>query len=539
MKRKYIVPITLLLSLAVSSLSLLSCNSNENDDIQSDSKDGECAISLNFSEIFDNTDTRSSSPETTKVFQQKINDDLILEAEVMKENAINSRATENQLFNVTRVVAIIYKKENFGEPIVYRSEELIVFNNNMNINLLVPSQDIIIDFYSLNTHWLASQPMEEVLWKPVAGTPRKDVKYTIDLDSNYDFLYGTVECTYPFNNLERIILKHPFPQIAIKMSSQEAGIVTNFSAELTSNSSYKKATVRIKDGDVTELDGTQQPITFVTSPGDNGGVSSYEDYTTSYSYGLSNLQSQYSIVIPIKSTTSHKVRVNSLLVEHQEMLQTPLTVDLDNSKLPLNAGTRYIINFTIKRPQLPEVDVPYIQFNNIQVATANLQYEYGKWFVGNSPSYMSPELANGGNDHYVWNTIYPYRWTPKYIATEWKASNDPCTKLGSTWHTPTKTEWNQLMSDNEGVEFSNYNSVHGLLIKGATGEIFLPLNGYMTYNKTELVVNNEYNSTAYYRLSDQELFASDTPVFRVSKNDNTYGLTTVAKEVGCAVRCVR
>lgn len=558
MKRILILPKSLLWFLAVSTLSLLSCSNNENDDIKPDSN-GECVITLNISEALDNTDARSYLPEATKVSQQKINDELILETEVIRENASNSRATETQLYPSTRVLAIIYKKGESEELVVYKAQELIVQRGQVN-RLIVPNQDIIIDFYSLNAYRFFSQPEEGVMWKPEVGTPRKDVKYTINLDSDFqnsdhDFLYESIECTYPFDDLNKVVLKHPFPQIAIRMISQEAGVVSSFDAGLISNSSYQKATICIKDGNVTDRDG-DQAITFYAINGDNGGVISYDEKNANAPYGLGNRQSLYSIVIPKNSTTTHKVRINSLLIEGKEVLQAPIIVDLDNTKLPLNAGTRYIIKFTIKRPALPEADVPYVQFKNIQVAKANLQYGHGKWFVGDDPTYKSLENTNGGDDHFAWNTIYSYNWTTFYIPTEWKDSNDPCTKLGSTWHTPTRTEWAQLIGNYEGLSFDNHpsKSVYGLFIKEDDKEIFLPLNGYTMAGNNGIypVTTYEYNNTSFYRLSNPEGELNDgqTYAFRVGRYPDKIGSvygeigdmcyeTLRKKEEGNAVRCVR
>ena len=111
MKRILILPKSLLLFLAVSTLSLLSCSNNENDDIKPDSN-GECVITLNISEALDNTDARSYLPEATKVSQQKINDELILETEVIRENASNSRAQRLNFTHQPEYLLLYTKKEN-------------------------------------------------------------------------------------------------------------------------------------------------------------------------------------------------------------------------------------------------------------------------------------------------------------------------------------------------------------------------------------------------------------------------------------------
>lgn len=579
MKRKHILPMSLLLSLAVIVLSLSSCSSKDNDPVSPDNGGNEYPLTIKVGEAAENLDARSNLPSETQVIRQKINDNLILETEVIKERTNSSRAlTTTPLFANTVVAAIIYRKAM--PDVVYRAR-LARVTSTGDITLLVPMEDIIIDFFSLNTldNRIGSYvPSAEWLQRlPETGTNRADVKYIMNLDNDPDFLHATVEYNYPFNDLSPILFKHPLSQVAVQLTSVGAGVIHQFNANLTNTSSHKNATIRICDGYVTDISG-DQATNFKATLNNNGAESAWEEQPIE----VGDIRSKYRTLIPKSTTISHELIISSIDIEQEEKLNgQPVTITITNDQLPLKAGTRYLINIKVKSTWNPNPeDVPYIQLEKIQVAKANLQYGHGKWFVGH-PTYCSGETGvAGGDDRFKWNTLYPIandnRLTA-YVSTTWRDDHDPCAKLGSGWHTPTREEWMEMINyykDKKRLIYATYPSdpsIHlerelaGLQIKpeqavDPTDYLYLPTIGYVEKrtSPSESPIVCEYGRAGYYRLADQEPYIDGdgnihTYVFKIENYDILTGPMTdenfdytqlysegqVDREIGCAVRCVR
>lgn len=513
MKRKYVIYMPLLLFLAISVLSLLSCSSNENDLTPPSGSNEECTITVKIGEVAQDINSRSTLMPTTEIIRQQIDNDLMVEAEVIKENNDISRDTKiTPLASGTRLVAIVYRKRS---PIVVDKICQPYVRDDGTVSMEVPSEDIIIDFYTLNTY----SPTEVNDQLPTPGTKREDVKFLFDVaQSHPTFLQATVECDYPFNNLENVIFRSPFPQIRLQMTSQDVGLPCDFNANISNASSYKSATIYIKDGSVTNRSG-ESLIQFSKETSRD-----YEWYKLNpYVY---KMQSSYMSVIPKETATSHLLTIDeatSDMSASYNLLKSPIEINLTKEQLPLEPASRYLISITLKRTSLPSVDVPYIQLEHFQIAKANLQYLSinAGWSVGNDPSYVSEfdkPKTYGGDDLFEWGAVYPTYLTAivschPVSPEEWSQDHDPCTKLGSGWHIPTRQEWAQLIGDFSEpgrLEYDWYSGPpyyqFGLWINDSRGRIFLPTNGHTGYveNRKKYYTEMITGATTYYRLAEPE-----------------------------------
>jgi hypothetical protein len=522
MKIKKILSIPLLLFLSVTILFLSSCNNNDDTLVKSGSSDNEHFITIEAVEDFTEIDTRNYSEAESQIIQQKIDDNLILETEVFRERLSDSRLEPptRPLAIGTKVRAIVYK--DVLPHVVYSVQD--VENVGPGVTVRVPNDSkVIIDLYSVNS--LTNFPSEDQI--PAIGTPREDVKYIMDLERDSDLIYvGGIEYIPNWTlYLIGVHFKHQFSQVAVQLTSEYAGVIMDFAAHLSEESSYKSTSVSIKDCSLTNNSGSRET-----------------HFKNSGTLGIT-VKSDYETLIPNLSTTSHKLILTEIIVEDKNRLKTPVTVELSNNQLPLNTANRYLIKMTIKTELTPQ-DVPCVDIGSLLVASANLQYSNGKWFVGNDPTYTSGD-ANG-DDYFKWNSIYPKGIISNEKGTSdgWQESHDPCTLLGTGWRTPTDDDWAHIINDRETLVFDNDHSPMGIRYTYPNGtELFFPHCGHVE----DSILHNEQNDQSHYRIGQIPKAPGWVRFFdfipnNISGTNGSIGSTNTYKNIdGCAaaIRCVK
>lgn len=132
-------------------------------------------------------------------------------------------------------------------------------------------------------------------------------------------------------------------------------------------------------------------------------------------------------------------------------------------------------------------------------------------------------------DYYAWGESEPkteFGWET-YLYTE----EDPAAALGEGWHTPSASEWRELM-DRCAWNWEG----SGFKVTGPNGNsIFLPAGGYYTIGRIRYPGDLGY----YWTSTTDSLDATGRKALMLYMNENYSGLYSINKDCGRSIRPVK